>query len=193
MLKIIKATIFLIALQSIIHNAHADPWFTGPIIATSGITTPKGHTNIEPYAFYTSNSGVYNRTGKLNPSITSRTDQYQFIYFYGLADNVDMQFSLPYSFNSNLGKRGNGLADTSVLLGFQAFRQKGLRPNLRIILQELLPNGKYDLLNPSFAGTDSNGKGSYQTTLGLAFQYLSHIKEEHYLSSRLILNYTLIF
>lgn len=192
--KIIKSNLSLIIFLLITPlSLHAEPWFTGPILAPSGVTMPAGHANVEIYAFYATDHSTYNRHGKLTPTPAEKTQQYQALFSYGFTDYVDMQLTLPYILNWQAGQHGQGVGDFNGLLGFQALRQFEHKylPDLRILLQETLPSGKYDNLNPEFLGTNVTGKGSYQTTFSMAFQYLSHISELQYLQSRLTLNYTL--
>jgi len=183
----------LVPLLLLSKATYSEPWFTGPILAPSGETTPMEHVNVEIYDFATKNNGVYNRHGKLTPSPSSESNQYQVLYYYGFTTWMDMQLTLPYVFNSASGHHGQGYGDTGVLLGFQILRQNKRRwmPDLRVSIQETLPSGRYDMLNPAFFGTGLTGKGSYQTTFTLAFQHLTPVFQTHYFRTRFTVNYTI--
>ena len=86
------------------------------------------------------------------------------------------------------------LGDTALILGFQALSQKNnaSSPDLRITLQETIPTGLYDQFSPSRNGSEATGMGSYQTSLGFNFQYLSQLNEYHYLNSHLSIAYTAV-
>ncbi|KTC65801.1 Fe-S protein (plasmid) [Legionella adelaidensis] len=182
--------LFLCFLTSLLNFAHADPWYTGPLLAPAGKTIPRGHINFEPYIFYTQNTGTFNRHWRLVQSPRSDSTQFLPIFTYGLTDRMDLQFSLPYTRNQNLTRVSDHIGDASVLLGFQVLEQANSqwKPNLRVTLQEILPSGRYDQLEPYNQGTDSTGLGSYQTALGFNFQHLLPIYD-FYLRTRLCLGF----
>ncbi|KTD23681.1 hypothetical protein E3983_06595 [Legionella israelensis] len=167
------------------------PWFTGPLLAPAGHIIPTGHTNVEIYGIHTENDGIFNRHGKLIHTPTNSSTILNPLLSHGLSDYVDIQISVPYTYNSNLGEHSNGFTDNSVILGFQLLEQKNSRwrPDLRVSLNEILPAGKYDQLNPGRNGTDAKGLGSYQTSIGFHFQHLLPVFKTHYLRTRLSLNH----
>ena len=172
-------------------SSHAEPWFTGPILAPAGKTTPRGHVNLENYVFYSENIGEFNRHWRLIHTLSGQSYQENPVLSYGLADRVDFQFSLPYAVNRNKGKTAHHIGDTAATLGIQVFQQNQSlwKPNLRLTLQQVFPTGRYEDLNPTNEGTDGTGLGSYETSLGLNFEHLSLIARDYYLRTRLSLNY----
>jgi len=64
--------------------------------------------------------------------------------------------------------------DTIFRIGYQISTDKLKKgdwtPDLRIILQEIFPTGKYQNMNSELEGIDSTGQGSFQTGFYLAFQ-----------------------
>lgn len=171
-------------------SVQAEPWLTGPILAPAGHTVPGGHTNFEFYALSVNSNGIFNGSGDFVRAPLFRAFVLNPILTHGFTDWLDVQLTLPYTFDSTQGVNSNRLADTTVSLGFQLLEQKN-RPgkvDLRLLLQETFPTGRYDRLNPLALGTDSTGLGSYQTQLGLDFQYLSELFPSHYLRTRLILS-----
>ncbi|KTD20327.1 transporter [Legionella londiniensis] len=168
-----------------------DPWFTGPLIAIPGKTIPPGHSFLVFFAPYTAISSKFNEKGERVAARHTRTFQANPLYTYGLAENLDVQFSVPYIFKQAEENHRRHIGDVSVLLGYQALRQQDsyLKPNLRITLQQIFPTGKFLALSPANEGSDGTGLGSYQTNLGFNFQHLLPIEGKHFLRSRFNLNY----
>ncbi|HAT8673884.1 hypothetical protein D7217_06320 [Legionella pneumophila] len=179
-------TIFLFS--SSVSVAYAGPWFTGPLLAPAGHTVPKGHTNLEVYGIDVFTDGQYNASGQRISTPKFKTFAANPILTHGFTDWLDVQLTVPYLFNSTRGVHENHLADVSTALGIQILEQKGSpkRIDFRVLLQETIPTGRYDQLNPALLGTDATGLGSYQTLVGLDFQYLLQVFKTHYLRTRFI-------
>ena len=96
---------------------------------------------------------------------------------------------MPYDYSWDKGQHGNGIGDYSLALGIQVLRQKenSWLPDLRLVVQEVFPTGRFENLNPKRLGTDQTGIGAFQTFIGLNFQRLTQFKNEHYLRTRLSL------
>jgi len=181
----------LLALLLWSNSVSADPWFTGPLLAPAGITVPKGHVNLEIYGFDTKNIGIFNRHWKLVHTPATQSRQVNPLLSYGLTDRVDVQVSVPYVVNSGFGRTYHHIGDSLGLLGFQVMRQgdERLRPNLRFTIQQTIPTGKFQQLNPVNGGTEGTGSGSYQTGFALNFQNLQQINDTNYLRTRMIISY----
>ncbi|STX29330.1 Fe-S protein [Legionella beliardensis] len=177
---------------SIYGLAAADgPWYTGPLLAPAGHTIPKGHTNFEPYAFITDNDGIFNRYWRLTHVPHSNSVVGNPIFTHGLTDSMDIQYSLPYSYNRQKSREYEHISDVSAILGYQLIEQgkSKWRPDLRVTLQEIFPTGKYKGLNPLNNGIDATGLGSYQTGVNLNFQHRLQFSEINYLRTRLSIAY----
>lgn len=176
---------------SLTNLSFADPWFTGPILAPAGHTIPRGHTNFEMYGFDTVSHGIYSRFWRVIHTPGSESLVADPIFTHGLTDKMDIQYAIPYIFNRNQGVTSHRVGDASVTLGYQLMEQKGslYKPDLRIALQEVLPTGRFQLLNALNNGADATGLGSYQTGVALNFQHLRQLGETHYLRTRLSLSY----
>lgn len=184
-------TVFLLVSSLLGMNPlRADPWFTGPLLAPAGHNIPRGHTNIEIYGLNIDTNGRYDRGRHIvrTPEFDSRI--FNPIITHGFTDWLDVQFNIPYIFNSTRHVNYNRLADVAMALGFQLFEQKGAsnRMDIRFLLQETFPTGRFERLNDGAFGTDSTGLGSYLTSFGLNFQYLKPLYNNHYLRTRLILS-----
>ena len=190
MQQIFRLLILLFLISHINNAAFAGPWFTGPILAPSGHTIPRGHTNFEVYGLDVFSYGSYNQSGQFVKSPYYKSFVINPILTHGFTDWMDVQLIVPYVFNNSLGQNSNRLADVSTAIGLQLIEQKGSpwKPDVRFVIQEVFPTGSYERLNPFALGTDSTGIGSYQTKLSLNFQYLKQLFETHYLRTRLILS-----
>lgn len=172
-------------------TSKAEPWFTGPLLAPSGHTIPSGHTNLEVYGLHIVSNGAYDSDGNVIHTPHFIVNVINPIFSHGITDWMDVQFSLPYSFNSTQGIHNNGIGDVAPAVGFQLLEQKSAKwkPDLRFVIQETIPTGRFELLSPEGAGTDSTGYGSYQTQLALNFQHLATLFKTHYLRTRLSLSH----
>ncbi|BCA95127.1 hypothetical protein TUM19329_14880 [Legionella antarctica] len=191
MQQFIKTVGIFIFICTFSNPGFTGPWFTGPILAPAGHTIPKGHTNVEFYSLHVSTDGRYNDSGTIIHTPLFRSFVTNPVMTHGFNDWLDVQLTLPYTFNSTRGVSYNRLTDITTALGFQLVEQNGSpkRADVRILLQQTFPTGKYENLNPAFLGTDSTGLGSYQTLVGLDLQYLLEVIQSHYLRTRLILSY----
>ena len=195
MLKNVSALLIALLLICGSGSTQADPWFTGPLLAPSGKTIPLGHFVFEPYFFNTESDASYGANGKTlkTPAFISR--QFNPIFTYGLSDRVDALFSSSYSVNHSEGLSAHHIGDTSVLLGFQALRQKPDTwvPNLRITTQMIIPTGRANSLNPTDKGTGVTGAGAYESIVSFNFQELLEFSATHALRTRLCFAYLYSF
>lgn len=190
MSQYLKTTVLFLCLSLFFQPLYADPWFTGPILAPAGHTVPRGHTNFELYGIDAFVNAQFDDNGHAHRVPLFKSLVFNPLLTHGFTDWLDMQLSIPYAFNSTRRVDYHRLADTSVALGLQILEQKDSKwiPNLRLVIQETFPTGKYNGLIPAFYGTDATGLGSYRTLIGLNFQLLNEIYDSHYLRTRLILS-----
>lgn len=186
---------FTITVTACLSISHASPWYTGPILAPAGKTVPAGHTNAELYASYINYPDVFNSDWKRLPLSAGYSDQYSLIVSHGLTNIMDFQFNFPYIHNVNRHRAFQGVGDMTTGLGFQLLKQNkhGWIPNLRLVILEAIPTGRFEQLNPDLIGTDLTGRGSYQTSINLNFQDLSEPMMDHHVRTRLSLGYTVPF
>lgn len=172
-------------------TSQARPWFTGPILAPTGQVTKLGHFDLETYGTYAENIGQFNRHWRFTRTPASYSTQINPLFTYGLSSWADTQISIPYAVNRSRGQQYQSLGDVYLLIGLQILEQNqsAWRPDLRLVLQETFPTGRYQNLNPLNQGTDATGQGSYLTHIGLNFQHLSQFTDVHFLRERLVLNY----
>lgn len=171
------------------------PWFVGPLLAGGGNTVSPGHVNIETYLFATKAYGVYNAQSK---AVSDINDFYTvtptFTTSIGVTNFMDFNAAIPYVYNHTDGETSTGAGDVTFGLGFQLI--KGVKntfwhPSVRAVVNETFPTGNYQDLDPDKLGTDSTGRGAYQTSFALNFQHAWQLSETKYFNDRLSLGYTL--
>lgn len=137
-----------------------DAWWTGPLLANSANTLPRGHFLVEPY--------VYDVIGPHTHAFGSRA-----YVEYGVMDRLTVGLIPIVGYN----KVGNGASSSGIQVGdisllaqyrLTTFREHSWVPTTAIQIQQAFPTGKYDQLGnrPS----NGLGAGSYATTLALNSQ-----------------------
>lgn len=146
--------------SSVVRQSLDDAWWTGPMLAPSAATLPRGHFLIEPY-LYDVIAAHANGFGSLT------------YVNYGLADWVTVGLIPTGGFNVVSDGRSSsrvGLGDITLQGEYQLtkFHAGSWIPTTSIVVQETFPTGKYDRLGnrPS----DGLGSGAYTTTLALYSQ-----------------------
>jgi hypothetical protein len=135
-------------------------WWTGPMLAPSPATLPRGHFLLEPY-FYDVTADGLNGLGSLTYAL------------YGLADGLTVGLIPIVGFNVVSGgpnSSGIGLGDVGVLAQRRLTRFDAARgiPATALVVQETFPTGKYDRLGDR--PSDGLGGGAYTTMVSLYSQ-----------------------
>lgn len=169
------------------------PWLTGPLIAPSSITVAPGDLNVEPYFFIDANTGVYDSGWKKQSIPTDWNNYFQCPIQIGLTGWMDFQFSPTVLWNYTQHSAHWALGDLPVVIDLQLYRANpdNLIPNVKLVLRETIPIGKYKNLDPNAKGTDSGGLGSWNSGIGVVFGKLYHLYKVHYFSWRLFFQYNL--
>ena len=136
-----------------------DAWWTGPMLANSADTLPRGHVLIEPYLYDVASKGA-DRFG-------SRA-----YVLYGLTDRLTVGLIPIIGYNRISGapdSSGVGFADQIVQAQFRLsrFQEGSWLPTISLLLQEAVPTGRYDRLQRA---SDGMGQGAWTTTLGVNAQ-----------------------
>lgn len=137
-----------------------DAWWTGPMLANSAATLPRGHFLIEPYLYDVSSSQA-DGFGSLTYML------------YGVSDRFTAGLVPVFGYTRVAGgadSSGIGAGDASVLMQYRLtqFPVESSLPTVSIQLQETLPTGRYEQLGNRPA--DGQGGGAYVTTLALNTQ-----------------------
>lgn len=137
-----------------------DAWWTGPMLANSAATLPRGHFLIEPY--------LYDATSSHADGFGSKT-----YMLYGLTDRLTVGLIPVLGYNrvdDGPDSSHIGLGDVSVQAQYRLFQspEGSSLPTISIQLQRTLATGKHDRLG--HRPSDGLGSGATTTTLQLNTQ-----------------------
>lgn len=171
------------------------PWFTGPILATSGNVVTAGHFNVEPYVFAFARTSFYDHSWNPQPIDTLWNVQFKTPFWVGLTSWSDVKVNPVWGWNYRKGRSQWVLGDWSAKVSFQLYRSslssKSWTPSIKVSFRETFPTGKYQKLNPDKLGTDGGGSGAWVNTFSLNLSKVYQIYETHFLNFRLNLQYSL--
>lgn len=150
-----------------------DAWWTGPILAASPGTLPRGHWLIEPYVYDVMAYGHYDSDRTLHSTSASHFFGTQSYVEYGLVDGFTLGLIPRFGLHeSSAGQDSSQLevGDTTLqgAYGLTQFRQGSHIPTTSIVIGETFPTGKYDRLSGPTDG--ALGSGAYSTTLSFYSQ-----------------------
>ena len=145
--------------------------WTGPMLASTAETLPRGHFYTEPY-FFDVISG-----GKHSPGSSG-------YYQYGLLDSFTVGFQPGFGVATHGPNRKAAMGDFKLLsqLRLTHFTPKHRIPTVAIVLQEVIPTGKHDRLDPLEEG---HGSGSFATEVGVNVQYYFLFRNDRLLRARI--------
>lgn len=169
-----------------------DAWWTGPLLAASPGTLPRGHWLFEPYFFDVMSYGHFDRDGTLHSSGAAHEIGNQSYIEYGLVDGFTLGLIPRLGFHeSAAGQDSSGFAVGDITLqgayGLTQFRPGSWVPTTSLVIGETFPTGKYDRLTGPTDG--ALGSGAYATTLSLYSQTYFWMPNGRILRTRLDLSY----
>jgi hypothetical protein len=145
--------------------------WTGPMLASNAETLPKGHLYTEPYFFDVISGGEH------HPGSSG-------FYQYGLLDSLTVGLQPSFATATNRPDRGMTIGDFKLLsqLRLTHFTPEHRIPTIALVLNEVLPTGKYDRLGLSREG---HGSGSFATEIGVNVQHYFLLKNGRLLRARI--------
>jgi hypothetical protein len=161
--------------HSVQRQSLQDAWWTGPLLANSANTLPRGHFLLEPY--------VYDVIAPHSHGFGSRA-----YLEYGVADRFTVGLIPIVGYN----KVGNGASSAGIQLGdisllaqyrLTTFREHNWVPTTAIQVQQAFPTGKYDRLGSRLS--DGVGAGAYTTSVALNTQMYFWLPDGRILRMRL--------
>src|SRR5262249_40443356 len=141
-----------------------DAWWTGPMLAPSAATLPRGHFLIEPYLYDVTLQGNFDHAGQ-RCSLPHANGFGSLTYMlYGLANKFTIGMIPTFGYNTvskGPSSAGIGLGDLTVQGQYRLFQfhEGSWLPTMSVAMQETLPTGKYDRLGQR--PTDGFGSGAY--------------------------------
>lgn len=170
------------------------PWFTGPLLAPSGLTVPQGHFNIEPYLYITANTGKYDDDWHRIKTKSFWNNSFQVPVQIGITPQFDCLFSPTLFYNYTEGAAQWAVGDLPIGIDIQLYRHNRLLSEwgtgLLLRIEEVLPIGKYNNLNPKKHLTDAGGGGTWQTNVTLVWGNLFPLGGLYFVTWRSALQYT---
>lgn len=156
-----------------------EAWFTGPMLAPSAGTLPRGHVLVEPYLY---------------DVMSPHADGFGSLTYvnYGLTDRLTVGLIPTFGYNRIGGGAGGsrvGIGDVSVQAQWRLTRfdaDSGL-PTMSINVQQSIPTGRFDRLGERPG--DGLGSGARTTTLGWYVQTYFWMPNGRILRTRFNLSY----
>jgi len=145
--------------------------WTGPMLASTAETLPKGHFYTEPYFF-----DVIVR-GDHHPGSSG-------FYQYGLLDNLTVGLQPNFATATNRIDRGMAIGDFKLLsqVRLTHFTPDHRVPTIALALNEVIPTGRFDRLGPTQEG---HGSGTFATEVGVNVQHWFLLNNGRLLRTRL--------
>jgi hypothetical protein len=143
-----------------------DAWFTGPMLANTAATAPRGHYLAEPYLYDVITQGTYGANGVRHSSPHENSFGSLTYLIYGLTDRIGIGLIPTAGYSVLRGapsSSGPRLGDLTVQIQrrFALFQPCGKVPTISLAVQEILPTGQYDRLGSR--QTNGIGAGAYTT------------------------------
>jgi len=171
-----------------------DAWWTGPILAASAGSMPKGHWLVEPYVFNVNSNARYDNDRRRHPKDRSNSLG-NFTYInYGLTDRLTVGAIPRFAYNDvSQGQDSSGIriADLSLQAQYRLtqYTEGSKMPTIGLNLSETFPTGRYDGLGSR--PSDGVGAGAYTTTLSLYSQYFLWMPNGRIVRTRFNLSYAI--
>ncbi len=181
------------AVDSKTRQSRDDAWWTGPLLAPSASTLPRGHFLIEPYVFdsiiFALDDGDGNRTQVPREHVSGSLTY----VLYGVTDRLTVGAIPRFGFEHEVsGARsgGPGVSDLVVQAQYRlSLYQDGRHvPTMSVAFGETLPTGAFDQLGDRKA--DALGSGAYTSTMSLYSQHFFWMPTGRILRTRLNLSFS---
>lgn len=159
---------FSFPLFALYETEEKGPNFAGSLLGIPSTTVGPEHFLVQPFFIY---SRDYSSYGDFVPDSNPKTQETFILDLQtGLSPTVDVigifNITATQSHFGNVVSAG----DTLVVFGFQLQKEKknSLQPNIKLMLGENFPTGKFEELDLEGNGIEAGGGGSFDTWLGLS-------------------------
>jgi hypothetical protein len=155
------------------HESLNDAWWTGPMLAPSANTLPKGHFLLEPYLYDVITDGFFDSHGK-RVSASHEHEIGSLTYLnYGLCNKLTVGMIPTFDYvepSDGPGSAGIGAGDLTLQAEYRLhlFREGGWIPTVSLAVQQTIPTGKYDQLGAR--PSNGIGAGAFTTSPSLYTQ-----------------------
>lgn len=173
---------------AVVHQALDDAWWTGPMLAPSAATLPRGHFLVEPYLYDVIVQGRYDQNGARQSAPSENGFGSLTYMLYGLTNGFTVGLIPTGGYNQvsdGPSSSGIGMGDLTIQGQYRLtqFHEGSRIPAMSFALQETLPTGKYDQLGEHLS--DGMGSGAYSTTLAVYSQTYFWLPNHRILRMRL--------
>ena len=168
------------------------PLYAGTQLAFYPTNAAPGYLAVQPYLFYIDHYGKY--SSHWSKKTIKHTDELSLLFSLetGISDWLDVALYLKGAYKKFGNEHSWLFGDTSIYFGFQILTdQKNCWiPDLRFLLAETFPTGKYDHLKPNKGASNAFGAGSFTTTAVLIIAKTFYAYPQHPFNLNLNLSYT---
>ncbi|HKF49172.1 MAG TPA: hypothetical protein VKB38_17570 [Terracidiphilus sp.] len=169
----------------------SDAWFTGPMLANTAATAPRGHYQADSYLYDVVSQGAYGKNGKRSSAPYSNSFNSLTYLIYGVRDDLSLGF-IPlagYQRETNQpSSSGPAIGDLTTQLQRRLTQFQPCRwmPMVSLAVQQTMPTGKYDRLGDR--PNDGLGQGAWTTNPELLSQMYFWLPNRRILRTRLNLS-----
>jgi hypothetical protein len=156
-----------------VSHSMSDAWFTGPMLANTAATAPRGHTLAEPYLYDVTTQGAFRPNGIRRPVPHQNSYGSLTYLIYALTDTTGIGFMPTAGYATTAGtpsSAGPGLGDLTFQLQHRITQTEPCHriPTISLAVQQTFPTGRYDNLGDR--PTNAFGAGAFATTPELLTQ-----------------------
>ncbi|HEY2015117.1 MAG TPA: hypothetical protein VGH38_16525 [Bryobacteraceae bacterium] len=167
-----------------------DAWWTGPMLANTPATAPRGHSLIETYVYDVTTQGAYTTSGTRQSAPHANSYGTLTYLIYGLSDKTGFGLLPTAGYNTAAGEpssAGPGFGDLTMLLQrrLTTFHPCGRMPIVSVAVEQTLPTGSYDQLARP---TNGYGAGAWATNPELLSQMYFWLPNHRIVRTRLDLS-----
>jgi hypothetical protein len=170
-----------------------DAWWTGPLLAPSAATLPRGHWLLEPYVYDALAYGHFDRNGHLGSAGAAHAVGSLTYIEYGVVDRFTLGL-LPrlglHESTAGQAPAGFAVGDLTLQGAYRLteFQPGNWLPGTSLVIGETFPTGKYDRLRDRTDG--ALGSGADSTTMSLYSQTYLWMPNGRILRTRLDVSYS---
>lgn len=159
----------LLIYGQIIHDCDVEPEFFGSLLELSSTNQDPGEISLQPYLYGGYIYGSYNNDWSFSSSPQYGILNPQVVGYIGLNKYVEIDFTLQSQTVFLNNRAETHLSDFTAGFGFQFLweNKQTATPNIRLVILETFPTGKFENLGPDFGGYNATGYGAFSTFFGL--------------------------
>ncbi|HZZ37747.1 MAG TPA: hypothetical protein VFE06_01370 [Acidobacteriaceae bacterium] len=148
-------------------HSMSDAWFTGPMLANTAASAPRGHMLIEPYLYDVTTDGAFasNSARHSAPHQNSYGSLTYLIYALTDTTGIGLIPTFGYTTAANApSSAGPRSGDLSLLIQHRLTQSRPCRwmPTVSLAVEQTFPTGRYDNLGDR--PTSATGAGAFTTT-----------------------------